>query len=134
MTAKKHREQPELSRLERAVMGVIWDLGECTSAQIIVVFQQKRNLADATIRTVIRKLHEKGYIEQVPSMERALCFRPCAEREAVAWRNIRDLVRDLYGGVAHRAVTCMLKHEKMSAEEFNAIRRMLEERQGADDL
>ena len=43
-TGKK--ELPELSRLEMAVMTVVWKLGDCSSAEVIAEFSKQRPLAE----------------------------------------------------------------------------------------
>src|SRR5215831_13741145 len=93
----------ELSPLELAVMGVVWDLGECGSAEVIERFSARRRLAATTIRTVLAAIEKKGYLERVPTTERSLRFRPRVSREAVAGRSLRKLVRALFGGSAYEA-------------------------------
>lgn len=57
-------ELKELSDLELAVMDVVWELGECSSAQVVERFQAQRPLAATTIRTVLTTIEKKGYLER----------------------------------------------------------------------
>ena len=68
---------PELSRLELAVMGVVWELGDCSSAEVIAEFTKRRRLAVTTIRTVLANLRKKGYLEPIPTIERGFRLRAC---------------------------------------------------------
>ena len=83
------KTMPELSRLEQDVMNVIWDLGDCSSAEVIEVFTRKRELAKTTIRTVMANLRKKGYIEPIPTIERGFRFRSCVSRDVVAPKVIK---------------------------------------------
>ena len=98
MGTKKQRQKqmPELSRLEQDVMNVVWDLGECSSAEVIEAYTKKRALAKTTIRTVMANLRKKGYVEPIPTVERGFRFRPCVSRETVAKRSLTNLVSDLF--------------------------------------
>lgn len=117
----------ELSNLELAVMGVVWDLGECTSAEVIERFKVRRHLAATTIRTVLASIERKGYLERVPTTMRGLRFRPRVSREAVAGRSLRKLVRGLFGGSVCDAVSCLLSQGELGPRELEEIRRLLEE-------
>jgi BlaI family penicillinase repressor len=118
----------ELSRLELAVMGVVWDLGECSSAEVVERFSARRRLAATTIRTVLAAIERKGYLERVPTTERNLRFRPRVSREAVAGRSLRKLVRGLFGGSACEAVACLLRESDLAPGDLDEILRLLEAR------
>ena len=68
---------PELSRLELAVMGVVWELGDCSSAEVIAAFTKRRRLAVTTIRTVLANLRKKGYLELRSPTDRAAASVAC---------------------------------------------------------
>jgi predicted transcriptional regulator len=122
------KELPGLSGLEQQIMGVVWNLGECSSAEVIEAYTRKRQLAKTTIRTVMANLLRKGYIEQVPSMERGYRYRPCVSREAVARRSLRKLVSGLFSGSPRQAIAYLLKDKRIDEGDLDDIRRMLDER------
>jgi BlaI family transcriptional regulator, penicillinase repressor len=118
---------PELSRLEMAVMGVVWELGDCSSAEVIAAFTKRRRLAVTTIRTVLANLRKKGYLEPIPTIERGFRLRACVTREAVAGRTLRGLVGSLFGGSPRQAIAYLLKNERLDEAELKEIRRLLDE-------
>lgn len=122
----------ELSELELAVMGVVWELGECSSAEVVERFTARRPLAATTVRTVLASIEKKGYLERVPTVERGLRFRPRVSREAVAGRSLRKLVSTLFGGSPRHAVAYLLKEGEMEEADLDEIGRMIEahKRQG----
>ena len=124
----KAKDLPELSRLEQEIMSVVWDLGECSSAEVIEAYTQKRKLAKTTIRTVIANLLKKGYIEQVPSMERGYRYRACVTRDAVAKRSLKQLVSGLFSGSPQQAIAHLLKEEGIGDGDLDEIRKMLDKR------
>ncbi len=128
--SKSTRDLPRLSDLEMEVMDVVWRLGECGSAQVIEAFaaQKQRRLADTTIRTVLTKLREKGYIELIPSVQRSYLFRAAVPRQAVAKRSVSDLLRQIFEGSPRQAIAHLLNEEEVSDSDLDEIRRMINAR------
>lgn len=118
----------ELTDLELAVMSVVWDLGECGSAEVVERFSMRRRLAATTIRTVLAAIERKGYLERVPTTERSLRFRPRVSRAAVAGRSLQKLVRALFGGSAYEAVACLLRESELAPGDLDELLHVLEAR------
>jgi BlaI family transcriptional regulator, penicillinase repressor len=123
------KELPPLSRLEQRIMGIVWNLGECSSAAVISEHNKTEHLAETTIRTVIANLRKKGYIELVPTIERQHRLKPAVSREKVGKRTLRDLVSGFFGGSPQQVFNCFLMDESLSEEELESLRRMIEEKQ-----
>lgn len=126
--SKAAREElKELSDLELAVMDAVWELGECSSAQVVERFQAQRPLAATTIRTVLATIEKKGYLERVPTVERGLHYRAKVGRDAVAGRSLRKLVSSLFGGSPRHAVAYLLRESDMDEADLEEIRKMIAE-------
>ncbi len=128
---KSKKVLPELSRLEQEIMNVVWELGACSSAEVIQAYAQERSLANTTIRTVLANLRKKGYLEAVPTIERGFRLRATVSRETVARRALRNMMTTLFGGSPKHVVTCLLKEADVSDEELAEIRKMLEDQRSA---
>ncbi|HEV8069828.1 MAG TPA: BlaI/MecI/CopY family transcriptional regulator [Planctomycetaceae bacterium] len=123
-------ELPEMSRLELAIMDVVWRLGDCSSAEVIAEFTKRRRLAETTIRTVLANLRKKGYLEPIPTIERGFRLRARVTRDAVAGRTLRGLVANLFGGSPREAIAHLLQDERLDDAELKEIRRLLDEKRG----
>jgi BlaI family transcriptional regulator, penicillinase repressor len=123
-------ELPEMSRLELAIMDVVWQLGDCSSAEVIAEFTKRRRLAETTIRTVLANLRKKGYLEPIPTIERGFRLRARVSRDAVAGRTLRGLVANLFGGSPRLAIAHLLQDERLDDAELKEIRRLLDEKRG----
>jgi BlaI family penicillinase repressor len=108
------KQSPELSPLELEVMNVIWDRGECTSADVIRDFAKKRKLANTTIRTVLANIRKKG-------------FRPRVSKRSVARRSVRALLRNMFGDSPREAIEFLLEEEDIDQAELDEIRKLLDE-------
>ena len=128
-TKRSGPELPPLSRLEQRIMGIVWNLGECSAAAVIAEHNKTEQLAETTIRTVLANLRKKGYIELVPTIERQQHFKPTVSREKVGKRTLRDLVSGFFGGSPRQVFSYLIKEEKLSEEDLEALRLLIEERQ-----
>jgi predicted transcriptional regulator len=122
------KTRPPLSGLELEVMNLVWEIGESTSADIVEAFSRRRPLAPTTIRTVLSNIEEKGYLQRVPTTERALRYRPSFPREAVATQTMQQLVGRLFGGSSKLAIAQLLASEELGADELEEIQKMVTRR------
>jgi BlaI family penicillinase repressor len=127
-TDRKTNALRPLSRLELQVMNVVWELGDCTSTKVIQQFAEVRPLAPTTIRTVLGKLRQKGYLQRVPSMERGYTFRATVPRECVARRSLKHLLSSLFEDSPRQAIAYLLSDADLSDRELDEIRRLIDSR------
>src|SRR5262249_14163607 len=89
MAGKSNR--PRLSALENAVMDVIWARGHVTADETRTALAKRQDLKDSTIRTLLRRLEEKGYVEH--DVEgRTYIYRPRVEPQSVASQQVRGII------------------------------------------
>jgi predicted transcriptional regulator len=120
----------DLSRLETEVMDVVWELGECSTTDVVARFRKRRRLAPTTLRTVLTKLREKGYVEPVATVEPGLRLRPAVERETVVGRTLDRLLATLFGGSPRHAIAHLLKAHEIDERELDEIRALIDARRG----
>jgi BlaI family transcriptional regulator, penicillinase repressor len=79
----------ELGELERAILLIVWRLGSASAEQVRE--ELERPLKDSTVRTVLRRLEEKGYVAH--SLDnRTFLYRPAESRQRVAGRAVKRIV------------------------------------------
>jgi BlaI family penicillinase repressor len=123
------KQLPELSPLELEVMNVIWELGECTSADVISEFTKIRKLANTTIRTVLANIRKKGYLDVIPSVEPRIRFRPTVSKRSVTRRTVKQLLSNMFSDSPREAIAFLLEEENIGAEELDEIRKLLDGQQ-----
>jgi BlaI family penicillinase repressor len=79
----------DLGELEREVMQWVWSGGEVTADEIRLRLDRKPK--ESTVRTVLRRLEEKGYVTHTTS-GRTFVFRAVASRQDVAARAVKHIV------------------------------------------
>lgn len=85
----QHHDPAELGELERSILLIVWRLGSVTADQVRE--QLDRPLKDSTVRTVLRRLEEKGYLAHSLD-DRTFVYRPAQSRQKVAGRAVKRIV------------------------------------------
>jgi BlaI family transcriptional regulator, penicillinase repressor len=79
---------PELGELEREVMQLVWAHAPITAESVRE--RLDRPLKESTVRTVLRRLEEKGFVTH--DVEgRTFLFRPAQDRRKVAAKAVRRI-------------------------------------------
>jgi BlaI family penicillinase repressor len=92
---------PPLGDLEHELLVILWKHGEMTAFAIRK--QVARKLKDATIRTVLRRLEEKGYVTHTV-VSGAFIYRARETAESTAANAVRGVVDRFCGGSLERAL------------------------------
>ncbi|MGA3047931.1 MAG: BlaI/MecI/CopY family transcriptional regulator [Terracidiphilus sp.] len=79
----------ELGELERNILSIVWSHSQITAEQVRESLG--RPLKDSTIRTVLRRLEEKGYLAHSVE-DRTFVYRPAQTRQRVAGRAVKRIV------------------------------------------
>lgn len=79
----------ELGALERDILLIVWRLGSVSAEQVRE--ELRRPLKDSTVRTVLRRLEEKGYLAHSVE-DRTFIYRPAQSRQRVAGRAAKRIV------------------------------------------
>lgn len=79
----------ELGELERSILHIVWRNSTITAEQVRE--ELRRPLKDSTIRTVLRRLEEKGYLTHTVE-NRTFFYQPAESRQRVAGRAVQRIV------------------------------------------
>ena len=92
---------PPLGDLEHELLTILWKHGEMTAFAIRK--QVARKLKDATIRTVLRRLEEKGYVTHTV-VSGTFVYQAKETAESTAASAVRGVVDRFCGGSLERAL------------------------------
>jgi predicted transcriptional regulator len=108
----------ELGELERAILLVIWRKGTLTAEQVRE--ELGRPLKDSTIRTVLRRLEEKGYVTHTVE-ERTFLYRPAESQQQVAGRAVRRIVDWFCEGSVEALLVGMVDSKVLGRAELQRL-------------
>jgi BlaI family transcriptional regulator, penicillinase repressor len=108
----------ELGELERGILSIIWRLGTVTAEQVRE--ELARPLKDSTVRTVLRRLEEKGYVAH--SVEnRTFFYRPAESRQHVAGRAVKRIVDWFCEGSVEALLVGMVDSKVLDRAELQRL-------------
>jgi BlaI family transcriptional regulator, penicillinase repressor len=109
----------ELGELERSILSIVWRQGQITAEQVRE--ELGRPLKDSTIRTVLRRLEEKGYLAH--SVEnRTFVYRPAETRQRVAGRAVKRIVDWFCEGSVEALLVGMVDSRCWTGPELQRLR------------
>ena len=120
-------EQPlaPLSEAQTEIMNVIWEQGEATLAQVFSALAAQRELARNTVQTQLTRLVEKGWL-RYRAEGNTFYYRATVAREDAQSRVVQRLVDAVFGGSAEGLVMRLLDGRKLSRQEADRIRALIE--------
>ena len=111
----------ELGELERAIMRLIWQHGNLTAEQVREELDGlDRPLKDSTIRTVLRRLEEKGYVSHTVE-NRTFRYRPAETRQLVAGRAVKRIIDRFCDGSVEALLVGMVDSEVLDQTELQRL-------------
>src|ERR1700687_1171303 len=99
MTNTRQARLKNLGEVEQIVMDYIWTQGPSSSEACREALASSRPMKDSTIRTVLRRLEEKGYLTH--EIEgRTFIYKALDARQNVAVRAVKGIIDRFCGGSA----------------------------------
>lgn len=116
----------ELGSLERDVLLIVWRLGLATADQVRESLP--RPLKDSTVRTVLRRLEEKGYLTHGVD-DRTFVYRPAETRQRVAGRAVQRIVDWFCEGSVETLLAGMVDSNVLDRAELQRLARRIADAQ-----
>jgi predicted transcriptional regulator len=116
-TQPKH-DPSELGELERGILTIVWRVGAATAEQVRE--ELDRGLKDSTIRTVLRRLEEKGYLAHTVE-NRTFLYRPAESRQRVAGRAVKRIVDWFCDGSVEALLVGMVDSKVLNRAELQRL-------------
>jgi BlaI family transcriptional regulator, penicillinase repressor len=117
-----------LGEVEQAVMDYVWSHGPCT-AEACREGLAERPMKDSTIRTILRRLEEKGYVTHEIS-GRTFIYRAAEGRQNVAVRAVKNIIDRFCGGSAEQLVIGMVDNQVLDRRQLERLARKVTQRKG----
>jgi BlaI family penicillinase repressor len=117
--------RPPLADLEHELLTILWKHGEMTATAIRG--QLARKLKDPTVRTVLRRLEDKGYV--TPSVVSGTSiYRAVDSADSAAASAMQGIVDRFCGGSIERALLGLVDAGLIDAEQLSVIAGKLKRR------
>jgi BlaI family transcriptional regulator, penicillinase repressor len=127
MTNTRRIRLKNLGEVEQAVMDYVWTHGPSSSEACREALASSRPMKDSTIRTVLRRLEEKGYLKH-EIQGRTFIYRASDARQSVAVRAVKGIIDRFCGGSAEELVLGMVDSAVLSRKQLERLARSIDEK------
>jgi BlaI family transcriptional regulator, penicillinase repressor len=114
---------PELGELELKVMQIVWAHAPVTAE--LVRERLGRRLKESTVRTVLRRLEEKGFIDH-SIQGRTYLFRPLHDRQRVAANAVHRIANWFCNGAIDQVVLGVVDAKMLSKGQLEKLSAKIE--------
>lgn len=126
-----HSARPKnIGEVEQMVMDYVWANGPASAEVCREALALRRPMKESTIRTVLRRLEEKGYVTHEVD-GRTFIYRAAELRQNVAVRAVKNIIDRFCGGSAEELVIGMVDNAVLDRKQLERLARKIGQRKGA---
>jgi BlaI family penicillinase repressor len=124
MASKSGPPRKTLSDLEHQLMEILWKGGPATAERIREALAPKNVLKDSSVRTVLSRLEDKGYVKH--KLEgKAFVYRGVEQAQSVAVRAVRQILDRFCDGSLEQLLVGLVENEVVDRAELEALVRRI---------
>jgi BlaI family penicillinase repressor len=116
-----------LSPLEQLLMDYVWAHPDCTSETCREGIATQRSLKDSTIRTVLRKLEEKGYLTHEVD-GRTFVYRAIDTKRNVAVQAAQQIIDRFCGGSVEELLVGLVDNQVLAPKQLRRLAEKIQSR------
>ena len=121
--------RPPLTQLEQFVMDYVWAHPGCTAEVCREGVEVKRALKYSTIRTVLRYLEDKGYIDHTVD-GRTFVYRPVDTKRSVAVEAAVKLIERFCEGSVEEFLVGLIDNQVLKPQQLQRLAAEIATRKG----
>jgi predicted transcriptional regulator len=122
----------ELGELERSVLQMLWQHGTLSAERVREELElQDRPLKDSTVRTVLRRLEEKGYLKHELE-NRTFLYSPAEPAPIVAGRAVKRILEWFCEGSVEQLLVGMVDSSVLDRKELQRLAERIAAAQNDD--
>jgi predicted transcriptional regulator len=114
------RSRKTLTPLEQIVMDYAWAHPDCTAETCREGLAGQRRLKDSTIRTILRKLEEKGYVTHKVD-GRTFVYRAADTKRNVAVQAAQQLIDRFCGGSVEEFLVGLVDNQVLEPKQLRRL-------------
>lgn len=122
------KELPRISEAELEIMKVLWGKSPQTANEVIKELESIVDWNPKTIRTLINRLVQKEAVSYHQEKGRMYAYYPLVSQDLYLQVETKSLLKRFCGVAFKPLLVNFLKEEKLSSEDINELRQILDEK------
>jgi predicted transcriptional regulator len=124
---RRHTSPPPLTELQQTILDFISSNGPSTAEQVRESLLPGRSLKDATIRTLLRRLEDRGYLSHRLD-GKMFKYEAKLESRSIAAKTVRQIIDRFWSGSAEEFLVGLVDEEILTAREIKRLADKLKKR------
>jgi BlaI family transcriptional regulator, penicillinase repressor len=122
------KDLPKITEAELEIMKVLWEKSPQTANEVIEKLELTMDWKPKTIRTLINRLVQKEAVSYHQENGRMYEYFPLVSQDDYLQVETKSLLKRFYGAAFKPLLVNFLKEEKLSSEDINELKRILEQK------
>jgi len=120
----RHSSRSPLTELQQAILDYIWEKGPVTSEEVREALHPKHPLKDPSVRTLLRRLEQRGYINH--RLEgKVFKYRAKVHSRSVAARVVQQIIQRFSSGSTEQFLLGLVDENVLSADEIQSLAKKI---------
>ena len=116
----------KLTDAEWTVLEALWQMPDAALGSLVTALHPVKKWSRNTVHTYLTRMEAQGLVQIDRSVE-PHTYAAAVSRDACACAARRNLLDRVYGGAAGDLVTAFLKESHITAQERDALKKLLDE-------
>ena len=121
---KRNTPRRPLTDLQQAIVDALWSGGPANAEQIRARLAPAHRLKDSSVRTLLRRLEERGYVSHVTE-GKVFIYRATSAPQQVAAHSIRQLIDRFWSGSVEQFLTGMVDEKILTPGEIARLAKKI---------
>lgn len=109
-----------LTTLQQAILNFIWSNGTATAEQVREALQPKHPLKDSSVRTLLRRLEQQGYLSHRLD-GKTFVYQAAVASRSVAARAVRNIIDRFCAGSVEQFLVGMVDEKVLTVEQIERL-------------
>lgn len=123
---------PQISDAEYKVMKVVWNQTPISTPEVTDQLADSNGWSPKTVQTMLSRLVKKGALSY-EKRGRAFYYTPLVDETEVLREETTSFLDRFYNGCISSMVSNFLEEDRLTAEEINDLRKLLDTGLGRED-
>lgn len=119
----------KITDAEWQIMKALWDQSPLSLKELVEELKKKKNWTNTTVRTLVVRLMEKGFIEADKSTS-SFRYYPLVQKEDCQVKEAKNLIDTVFEGSIGMLITAFTKQSKLSEKEQEELQRIIDKIEG----
>jgi predicted transcriptional regulator len=121
------RNKRPLTELQHAILDVVWRARGATADQVREGLASSHRLKDSTVRTLLRRLEERGYLSHRVE-GKVFVYEAAAAPRSLAARSVQQIIERFWAGSAEQFLAGMVDERVLTPAQIRKLAEKIRKR------